>query len=133
MQNRLFVGNLPYTVTEDSLRDYFSQAGVVISVKIITDKYSGRSKGFGFIEMETEEDANKAKEMFDGKDLEGRALAVKDARPPREDGGAPVPAASEPQEVPAAEPEEEAKPEEAAEPEEEAKEEESEEEEPTEK
>jgi RNA recognition motif-containing protein len=125
----LFVGNLPYTVTEDSLRDYFSQAGVVVSIKIITDKYSGRSKGFGFIEMETEEEANKAKEMLDGKDFEGRALAVKDARPPREDGGAPAPAASEPQEVPAAEAEVEAEPEEVAEPEEEVEEEEKTEEE----
>lgn len=100
LQNRLFVGNLPYSITEDQLRDYFAQAGVVVSVKIITDKYSGRSKGFGFVEMETEADATKAKEMLDGKDYEGRALAVKDAKPPREDG-APAPAATEPQDVPA--------------------------------
>ena len=102
MQNRLFVGNLSYSVTEDSLRDYFAQAGVVVSVKIITDKYSGRSKGFAFIEMETEKDAQKAMEMYDGKDFEGRALAVKPARPPREDGGAPAPDATATQDVPAA-------------------------------
>lgn len=84
MANKLFVGNISYNSTEDSLKDYFSGAGEVQSVAIITDKFSGRSKGFGFIEMATDEEAAKAVEMFDGKELDGRELKVNEARP-RED------------------------------------------------
>ncbi|OGJ46949.1 RNA-binding protein [Candidatus Peregrinibacteria bacterium RIFOXYA12_FULL_33_12] len=92
MAKRLFVGGLPYSTTEEALSTAFSQAGQVESVKIITDKFTGRSKGFGFVEMATEEDAQKAIEMFNGKDFEGRNIVVNEARafeerPPRREGG----------------------------------------------
>lgn len=90
MAKKLYVGGLPYSTTEDALRDAFSQAGAVESATIITDKMSGRSRGFGFVEMSSDEDAQKAIEMFDGKDFEGRKLTVNEARPmesrPREGG-----------------------------------------------
>lgn len=78
---KLFVGNLSYSTTDESLNKHFSQAGKVESANIITDKMSGRSKGFGFVEMSTEEEAKKAVEMFNGKELDGRALTVNEARP----------------------------------------------------
>ncbi len=81
MEKRLYIGGLPYSVTEDGLKEHFSQAGEVASVVIIKDKMSGRSKGFGFVEFVNEEDAKKAIEMFDGKELEGRNLTVNEARP----------------------------------------------------
>jgi len=81
MTKKLFVGSLSFNSTEDSLRDLFSQAGKVESVTIIMDKFSGRSKGFGFIEMSSEEEAQKAKEMFNGKELDGRTIAVDEAKP----------------------------------------------------
>lgn len=80
MNKKLYVGNLPYTVTGDQLKTYFSGAGTVVDSVVISDKYSGRSKGFGFVEMTTEEEAKKAIEMFNGKDLEGRNLIVNEAR-----------------------------------------------------
>lgn len=84
MSPKLYVGNLPYTITSDQLTELFSQAGTVVSADVITDKFSGRSKGFGFVEMSSEEDAQKAIEMFDGKEYEGRTLKVNEARPRRE-------------------------------------------------
>lgn len=81
MSKKLYVGGLSYDTTEESLKELFSQAGNVESVAIITDKMSGRSKGFGFVEMSTEEEAKKAIEMFSGKEFEGRTITVDEARP----------------------------------------------------
>lgn len=81
MAKKLYVGGLPYSATEDALRDLFSQAGTVESASIITDRASGRSKGFGFVEMSTEEEAQKAIETLNGKDFEGRNITVNEARP----------------------------------------------------
>jgi len=78
--NKLYVGNLDYTVTGDQLREHFSQAGTVTDAIVITDKYSGRSKGFGFVEMSKEEEAKKAMKLFDGKEFQGRTLKVSEAR-----------------------------------------------------
>ncbi|MDQ5882834.1 MAG: hypothetical protein QG648_187 [Patescibacteria group bacterium] len=83
---KLFVGNLPYSADENQLKELFGQAGTVASVSVITDKYSGRSKGFGFVEMATAEEAQKAMEMFNGYELEGRKLNVNEARPLEERG-----------------------------------------------
>lgn len=90
MNKKLYVGNLPYTVTTDQLRDHFSQAGTVTDAVVIVDNRSGRSKGFGFVEFEKEEDAGKAVTTFNGKDFQGRSLVVNEARPKVEDGAAPV-------------------------------------------
>ncbi len=92
MAKKLYVGGLSYNTTQDTLKDTFSQAGSVDSATIITDKFSGRSKGFGFVEMSNDEEAEKAIEMFNGKELEGRTITVNEARPmepraPREGGG----------------------------------------------
>ena len=81
MATKLYVGGLPYSSTEDSVREYFSEAGSVASVAIIIDKMTGRSKGFGFVEMSSDAEAQKAIEMFDGKEFEGRTLTVNEARP----------------------------------------------------
>lgn len=85
--NKLYVGNLNYGVTGDQLTELFSQAGKVVSATVITDRYSGRSKGFGFVEMSTDEEAKKAIEMFNGKDFQERSIVVNEARPrePREE------------------------------------------------
>lgn len=80
MNKKLYVGNLPYGVASDQLNQHFAQAGTVTDAVVITDKYSGRSKGFGFVEMSTEEEAKKAIEMFNGKDFMGRNLIVNEAR-----------------------------------------------------
>ena len=86
MGKKLYIGNLPFTVTDDQLRDHFSQVGTVTSAQVIMDRFSGRSKGFGFVEMSTDEEASKAISQFNGQDLSGRALTVSEARPkePRE-------------------------------------------------
>lgn len=84
MATNLFVGNLSYNMDDAQLNDTFKQAGNVVSAKVIVDKYSGRSRGFGFVEMATDEESKKAIEMFNGKDVGGRALVVNEARP-RED------------------------------------------------
>jgi len=84
MAKKLYVGNLSYNMTEDSLKDTFSAAGTVESAIIIKDKMSGRSKGFGFVEMSTDEEAQKAIGMLNGKELDGRALTVNEARPMEE-------------------------------------------------
>lgn len=81
MAKKLYVGGLPYATTEDALKDAFSQAGAVESAVIIIDKMSGRSKGFGFVEMTSDEEASKAIEMWNGKEFEGRTLTVNEARP----------------------------------------------------
>lgn len=81
MAKKLYVGNLSYGTDEQSLKEQFSQAGTVESATVITDKMTGRSKGFGFVEMSTEDEAQKAIEMFNGKDIDGRNLTVNEARP----------------------------------------------------
>jgi len=84
MSQKLYVGGIPYSSTEDEIKGTFSEAGEVVSVAIITDRYTGRSRGFGFVEMNSEDDAKKAIEMFDGKDYQGRKLTVNVARPREE-------------------------------------------------
>jgi len=86
MANKLFVGSLAYSVTDDELRDFFASAGNVVSAKVIMDRESGRSKGFGFVEMGSDEEAQTAIKDLNGKELGGRAIAVNEARPqePRE-------------------------------------------------
>ena len=89
MGNKLYVGNLPFSANDDSLREMFQQAGQVESARIITDRDTGRSKGFGFVEMSSDEEAANAITKFNGMELEGRALTVNEARPVvRRDGGA---------------------------------------------
>lgn len=89
MGKRLYVGSIPFSATEESLRDLFTGIGEVESVKIITDADSGRSKGFGFIEMSSAEDANKAIDQLNGTKFMERDLVVNEARPqqPREGRG----------------------------------------------
>src|SRR5215471_5026834 len=84
MPARLFVGNLPFTTTENDLQDHFAQAGAVIAVNVMQDRATGRSRGFAFIEMGSQEDANKAISMFHQKDFQGRPLTVNEARPREE-------------------------------------------------
>ena len=91
-ESRLFVGNLAYQTMENDLRDYFSQAGVVTSVNLMLDKFTGKSRGFAFVELSTAEEAVKAVEMFHNKEFQGRNLTVniarpKEDRPPRSGGG----------------------------------------------
>lgn len=81
MTNKLFVGNLSWTTTSDDLQQIFSQAGNVTSATVISDRATGRSKGFGFVEYATPEEAEKAKAELEGKDLNGRPLHISDARP----------------------------------------------------
>ena len=83
-QSRLFVGNLSYRTLENDLQDYFSQAGVVSSVNIMFDKFTGKSRGFAFVEYSTPEEAIKAVEMFHDKEFQGRQLTVNVARPREE-------------------------------------------------
>ncbi len=78
---KLYVGNLNYRTTSDMLKEMFAAAGNVVSAMVITDKFSGRSKGFGFVEMENEAMANKAIEMFHDQEIDGRKLVVNVARP----------------------------------------------------
>ena len=87
MGKKLYVGNLAYSTTEDDLRDTFAKIGEVASAKLIIDPTNGRSKGFGFVEMATDEDAQKAISSLNGTDLHGRTITVNEARPPRERGG----------------------------------------------
>lgn len=81
MAKKLYVGGLSYNTTEETLKNLFSQAGTLESAAVIIDKMTGRSKGFGFVEMATDEEAQKAIEMFNGKDLDGRNITVNEARP----------------------------------------------------
>jgi RNA recognition motif-containing protein len=84
--NKLYVGNLNYDVTGEQLKEHFSQAGTVTDAVVITDKYSGRSKGFGFVEMSNQKEAKKAIEMFNEKDFGGRKIIVNEARPRQPQG-----------------------------------------------
>ncbi len=86
MEVKIYVGNLSYQTTEDDLRTMFAQAGPVVSVALIKDRDTGRSKGFAFVEMTTQSDAQKAISLLNGRDLGGRDLRVSIARP-REGGG----------------------------------------------
>ena len=90
--NKLYVGGIPYRSTEDDLRKAFEEAGTVVSASIISDRMTGRSRGFGFVEMSSPEEAQAAIDRLDGKDFDGRTLSVSFARPqgerpPRRDGG----------------------------------------------
>jgi RNA recognition motif-containing protein len=89
MGNKLYVGNLPFSATDDSLRELFAQSGTVTSATIITDRDTGRSKGFGFVEMGSDQEASDAITKFNGTNFEGRTITVNEARPkaPREGGG----------------------------------------------
>jgi RNA recognition motif-containing protein len=92
MAKKLYVGGLSYDTTEATLKETFAGAGTVESATIIIDKMTNRSKGFGFVEMSTDEEAQKAIEMFDGKELDGRTVKVNEAKPmepraPRTGGG----------------------------------------------
>lgn len=90
-QSRLFVGNISYQTMENDLQDLFAQAGVVTSVNLVLDKFTGRSRGFAFVEFGTPEEAAKAIELFHNKDFQGRALTVNVAQPreerPQRSGG----------------------------------------------
>ena len=77
----LYVGNLSYEMSEENLRTEFAEYGEVQSAKIITDKFTGRSRGFGFVEMNSDDEGKKAMEELNGKDCEGRQLVVNEARP----------------------------------------------------
>lgn len=89
MGKKLYVGNLPYSVNDTLLSETFAQCGTVTSSKIITDRDTGRSKGFGFVEMASEGEAQNAINKFNGADWEGRPMTVNEAKPmaPREGGG----------------------------------------------
>jgi len=81
MSMKLYVGNLPHQITEEQLLTLFSEAGHVVSAKIITDRQTGQPRGFGFVEMETKAEGQKAISMLNGRTVEGRPLAVNEARP----------------------------------------------------
>ena len=87
MSKKLYVGNLAYNTTEDQLRELFAQAGAVESTTVISDKFSGRSRGFGFVEMTNDNEATAAIEKFNGQDLDGRKIVVNEARPKEDRGG----------------------------------------------
>jgi cold-inducible RNA-binding protein len=84
MATRLFVGNINHDATENDLQDHFAGAGTVVSVNIIQDKFTGKSRGFGFVEMSSQEEAQKAISNFHQKDFQGRPLTVNEARPREE-------------------------------------------------
>ncbi|MHB8066922.1 MAG: RNA recognition motif domain-containing protein [Desulfobaccales bacterium] len=86
MSIKLYVGNLPHQMTEEQLRALFSEAGNVASAKIINDRQTGQPRGFAFVEMDTKLEGQKAISMFNGKNIEGRALAVNEARPQQKGG-----------------------------------------------
>ncbi len=81
MATKLFVGNLDYTVTSDDLRQHFASAGTVVDATVITDRMSGRSRGFGFVEMSSDDEAKAAVEKLNQSDLKGRKINVNEARP----------------------------------------------------
>jgi RNA recognition motif-containing protein len=87
MNLKLYVGNLPFGISEDDLRKLFAEAGEVQSVKIVTDSYSGQSRGFGFVEMASKEEAEKAISLVNGKSIMNRTLTVNEARPQKKRGG----------------------------------------------
>ena len=90
MSKKIYVGNMNYKTDEPTLRREFEAFGEVVSASVITDRYTGQSKGFGFVEMDSDESANQAISLFDGKELDGRTIKVNEAkpmedRPPRRD------------------------------------------------
>ncbi len=85
--NKLYVGGLPYSVTEDRLEGLFAEHGTVESARVITDKFTGRSRGFGFVEMSSQEEAQQAIDKLNGTDLEGRSLTVNEAKPKEQRSG----------------------------------------------
>lgn len=85
MSNKLFVGGISWDTTEEGLKKFFEQAGTVTEAKIITDKFSGKSKGFGFVTMGSEDEAKKAITELNGKELDGRKLTIDEARPQKND------------------------------------------------
>lgn len=89
MATKLFIGGLSWDTTDNSLAEFFAQAGTVVSAKVITDRNTGRSRGFGFVEMSSDEEANAAKDKLNGQTLDGRTIVVNEARPmePRTGGG----------------------------------------------
>lgn len=87
MSQKLYVGNLPFGASEEALKSLFAEAGTVESVKIITDTYSGRSRGFGFVEMASKEEGEKAISLLNGKTFMERALVVNEAKPQQKKGG----------------------------------------------
>ncbi|MBT8423743.1 MAG: RNA-binding protein [Silicimonas sp.] len=89
MGRKLYVGNLPYSASQDSLQETFSQCGTVDSVNVIMDRDTGQSKGFGFVEMSSDSEAQKAIQELNGKDIDGREIKVNEAKPkaPRGGGG----------------------------------------------
>jgi len=87
MATKLYVGNLPFQTTSDDLRDHFAQAGTVESAQVVEDRMTGRSRGFGFVETTSPEEAAAAIEQFNGKDFNGRNLTVNEARPRTDRGG----------------------------------------------
>lgn len=80
MATKLFIGSLSWGVTDDMLKDFFSSAGTVVSARVITDRDSGRSKGFGFVEMSTDDEAQEAIKQLNNKELDGRNIIVNEAR-----------------------------------------------------
>ena len=87
MSRKLFVGNLPFTTGENELQDLFGQAGTIESVRVMRDMATGRARGFAFVEMQSDEEAQTAIDRFNGADLGGRALVVNEARPKTSGGG----------------------------------------------
>ena len=91
MANKLYVGNLPFQTTSEELQQEFSKAGQVVEAVVLSDKMTGRSRGFGFVTMSSQEDSEKAIEQFNGKEFNGRVIVVNEARPreerPRNGGG----------------------------------------------
>ncbi len=87
MSIKLYVGNLSFNTTSEDLREYFSQAGTVESASVVEDRDTGRSRGFGFVEMSSKEEGNAAIQQFNGQDLGGRALNVNEAKPREDRGG----------------------------------------------
>ena len=87
MSTKLYVGNLSFGVTSDDLFEHFSQAGTVESANVVQDRDTGRSRGFGFVEMASEDEANNAIAQFNGQDYDGRNLVVNEARPREDRGG----------------------------------------------
>lgn len=81
MTNKLFIGSLEYSTTDSQLEEHFATIGKVLSAKVIVDRYTGQGKGFGFVEMETEEVAKEAMDKLNGSQLNGRAIAIKEAKP----------------------------------------------------
>lgn len=88
MAKKLFVGNLSWNTKDDSLQALFAAIGTVTSAQVITDRYTGRSRGFGFVEMSSDEEAEKAIAELNGKDLDGRQITVNEARAREDNGGA---------------------------------------------